>query len=151
MLKLMRDYDESISKVYPKRTYFFPSKNDSHYTRGWVTANFRLLWDKVNTSHATAYELRHHYVVLNINRWVDTGFDFDDKLLYLSKSMEHTTIESTKYYYYIVPVLSQILCGRCFERINIEDWLVWLKASRNCSPGTCNQPPGGRGQISRFA
>jgi len=30
------------------------------------------------------------------------------------------------------------LCGRCFERINIEDWLVWLKESRNCSPGTCN-------------
>jgi len=121
MLKLMRDYDGSISKVCPERTYFFPSKNDSHYTRGWVTANFRLLWDKVNTSHATAYELRHHYAVLNINRWVDTGFDFDDKLLYLSKSMGHTTIESTKYYYSIVPGLSQILISQTEEGFN---WIV---------------------------
>lgn len=30
------------------------------------------------------------------------------------------------------------LCGKCFERIAIEDWLVWLKTSRSCSPETCN-------------
>ena len=26
----------------------------------------------------------------------------------------------------------------CFERLKIEDWIRWLKESRNCSPDTCN-------------
>lgn len=26
----------------------------------------------------------------------------------------------------------------CFERSSIEEWIVWLKDARNCSPETCN-------------
>jgi len=26
----------------------------------------------------------------------------------------------------------------CFERLNIEKWICWLKESRNCCPDTCN-------------
>ena len=109
MLAIMKHYDNEISKIYPERSYFFPSRNDSHFTRNWVIKNFKMLWYKSNTAYATAYELRHHYAVLNINKWVNHGFEFDDKLLYLSKSMGHTTIESTKYYYSIVPGLAEIL------------------------------------------
>lgn len=74
----------------------------------------------MNTAHATAYEFRHHYAVMNINRWIGQGFGFDDKLLYLSKSMGHTTIESTKYYYSIVPGFVQIL-----EELT-EDGFDWI-------------------------
>lgn len=109
MLALMRRYDEAIKKLYLNRTYFFPARNDSFHKRGWVEKNFRQIWDKVSPVYSTAYELRHHYAVENINRWIDVGFNFDDKLLYLSKSMGHTVIESTKYYYSIVPGMSQIL------------------------------------------
>lgn len=109
MLELMRTYDKSISQLVPDRRYFFPSRNGSYYKKGWITKTFRQLWDVVNTAHATAYEFRHHYAVVNINNWINEGFDFDDKLLYLSKSMGHTTIESTKYYYSLVPGLSNIL------------------------------------------
>ena len=109
LLKLMRTYDGEIEKIYPNRTYFFPGRNDSFHTRSWVQKNFRRLWDAVNSSYATAYELRHHYAVENINRWMDKGFEFDDKLLYLSKSMGHTTIESTRYYYSLVPRMSYLL------------------------------------------
>ena len=82
--------------------------------------NFRELWDKNNSSHATAYELRHHYAIENINRWTDEGFGFDAKLLYLSKSMGHSTLESTKYYYTLVPRMADILeekTGMDFENI----------------------------------
>ena len=109
MLDLLKVYDETIEKLVPDRKYFFPSRDNSYYKKGWVTKTFRQIWDKVNATHATAYEFRHHYAVLNINRWINEGFEFDDKLLYLSKSMGHTTIESTKYYYSIVPGLSEIL------------------------------------------
>lgn len=109
MLEVMRRYDKAAEGLVPGREYFFPSIRNSHFNRGWVTKNFNLLWRKVNTSHATAYEFRHHYAVANINRWVGQGFSFHDRLVFLSKSMGHTTVESTKYYYSIVPGLSEII------------------------------------------
>ncbi|MBU3153662.1 tyrosine-type recombinase/integrase [Clostridium estertheticum] len=109
MLEQIRKYDTAIEKIHPDRTYFFPARNDSFHKRSWVQKNFHDIWYGVNKAHAVAYELRHHYAVKNINRWAGLGVTFNDKLLYLSKSMGHTTIESTKYYYSIVPGLSQIL------------------------------------------
>ncbi len=109
MLAIMRRYDTSVGELMPGRKYFFPSIRNSHFNRGWVTKNFSLLWRKANTSHATAYEFRHHYAVTNINQWVGQGFGFHDRLVFLSKSMGHTTVESTKYYYSIVPGLSEII------------------------------------------
>ena len=109
MLKLMQTYDWAIGKLYLNRTYFFPGRNGGFHTTDWVQMNFRQLWDAANRSHATAYELRHHYAIENINQWVDDGFAFDGKLLYLSKSMGHATIESTRYYYSLVPGMSQLL------------------------------------------
>jgi len=109
MMKLLKKYDAAIRKQYPGRTYFFPARKDKFHRRSWVQKNFRKLWDKHNSSHATAYELRHHYAIENINRWTDEGFGFDAKLLYLSKSMGHSTLESTKYYYSLVPKMADIL------------------------------------------
>ncbi|MBI9013178.1 MAG: tyrosine-type recombinase/integrase [Clostridiales bacterium] len=109
MVKLLQVYDQAITKLHPQRTYFFPARNDSYHTRNWVQKNFRSLWDKYNSSYATAYELRHHYATTNINSWINEGFGFNDKLLYLSKSMGHSNIESTKYYYSLVPRLSKIM------------------------------------------
>jgi site-specific recombinase XerD len=120
MLELLKIYDAAIRKQYPQRVYFFPSKNNSFHDRKWVSTNFRTLWDKHNNSHAIAYELRHHYAVENINRWTDEGFGFDAKLFYLSKSMGHSTVECTKYYYSLVPGMAEILeekTGSDFESI----------------------------------
>ncbi len=120
MLELLKIYDAAIRKQYPHRTYFFPARGNAFHTRKWVQTNFRELWNKHNTSHATAYELRHHYAIENINRWTGEGFGFDAKLLYLSKSMGHSTLESTKYYYSLVPGMADILeekTGMDFESI----------------------------------
>lgn len=115
MLKLLKIYDSAIRKQYPERAYFFPARNGFCHTRQWVQTNFRSLWDKYNNSYATAYEFRHHYAVENINRWTEEGFGFDARLLYLSKSMGHRTLESTKYYYSLVPGLADILEVRTRE------------------------------------
>jgi integrase len=109
MLELMKKYDTAIRKQYPNRTYFFPARNDGCHKRAWVQKNFRQMWDSYNGSRATAYEFRHHYAIENINSWTDEGFGFDGKLLYLSKSMGHSVLESTKYYYSLVPGLADIL------------------------------------------
>jgi integrase len=120
MLELLKIYDEAIRKQYPQRVYFFPASGNTFHTRNWVQTNFRKLWNEYNNSHATAYELRHHYAIENINRWTCEGFGFNQKLLNLSKSMGHSTLESTKYYYCLVPGLAKILeekTGMDFESI----------------------------------
>jgi integrase len=120
MLDLLKRYDATIWKQYAHRAYFFPARGNTFHTRKWVQTNFRELWHQYNSTHATAYELRHHYAIENINRWTDEGFGFDAKLLYLSKSMGHSTLESTRYYYSLVPGMAEILeekTGGDFENI----------------------------------
>ena len=120
MLELLKNYDAAIRKYNSNRTYFFPAKGDSFHRNGWVYTNFRLMWNKYNCEYATAYELRHNYAIENINRYTNEGFGFNSKLVYLSKSMGHKTLESTRYYYSLVPGIADILeekTGIDFDRI----------------------------------
>jgi integrase len=111
MLLLMRQYDDAISRMYPDRLYFFPARkrNGGFHTASWVQKNFKKMWHKHNCGKVVPYELRHNYAIENINRWTDVGIDFNAKLLYLSKSMGHSVVESTKYYYSLVPRLVDII------------------------------------------
>ena len=99
----MRRYDAAITHRAGEGI-FLPFHKEFPFQLGMGNKNFNLLWRKANTSHATAYEFRHHYAVTNLNQWTGYGFEFHDKLVYLSKSMGHTTLESTKYYYSMFPV-----------------------------------------------
>jgi len=119
MLDLMKKYDMASREMYPTRTYFFRARSDKRHTRSWVQKNFRELWDANNTSYATAYALRHHYAIENINRWTDYGMEFHSKFLYLSKSMGHSVIESTKYYYSLVPGLADIMTKKTSKSFDI--------------------------------
>ena len=112
MLELMRRYDSAIARMYPDRTYFFPKNVEEGRTADWVCRVFNEAWARVGAERATAYELRHNYAIENINSWVGMGFDFHDKLVYLSKSMGHCDLENTKRYYALVPALSEILDER---------------------------------------
>lgn len=63
---------------------------------------------------------RHNYAVENINQWIGEGFEFFSKLVYLSKSMGHASLESTKYYFNLVPAMADILLeltGHDFDNI----------------------------------
>ena len=120
MLELMRRYDSEIRELYPFRSYFFPSgSGTSFHDSSWVTWNFKNIWQSCNLTRTIAYDLRHNYAVENINQWIGEGFNFS-KLVYLSKSMGHCELESTKYYFQLVPALSDImdnLTGQDFDEI----------------------------------
>jgi len=115
MLQLMREYDSAIGKIYPNRTFFFPARDGKCHTKQWVSVNFKKLWGRSNSSYAVPYEFRHNYATQNINSWTDSGFDFNQKLHSLSKSMGHSVIESTKYYYSLVPRLANVLAEHSNE------------------------------------
>lgn len=109
MLELMKVYDSAISKLVPGRVYFFPKNESKGFPDQWIRYFFRKLWDQSNNIYATAYELRHNYAIENINSWIGEGLGEHMKLLALSKSMGHSDMESTKYYYSLVPGLSDIM------------------------------------------
>jgi len=117
MLALMASYDREMSHLLPNRRFFFPKGEKDHLTRDWVQYNFNALWKSCGFEHSTAYELRHHYAVENINGWVGDP-EFDAKFYYLSKSMGHTTLESTRYYYSLVPQMAKILQAMNEESFN---------------------------------
>ena len=50
-----------------------------------------------------AYDLRHCYAITNINQWIVAGENFSAKFVFLSKSMGHSTLGSTYYYYHLIP------------------------------------------------
>ncbi|MBK5262826.1 MAG: tyrosine-type recombinase/integrase [Peptostreptococcaceae bacterium] len=118
MLELMKYYDEAMLVLCPDREYFFPDHKGLFHPNYWVDVHFRKLWRKVSSTNAIPYAFRHHYAVANINQWIDEGFNFFDKLVYLSKSMGHCDLESTKGYYSLVPAISSILKDKTENSFN---------------------------------
>jgi len=109
-VKMLKQYDATAEKIMPDREIYFPYKDIStSFSADMITWEFHKVWDSVNTETAVPYDFRHNYAIQNINSWLSEGFDFNDKLLYLSKSMGHTSLESTRYYYSIVPALANII------------------------------------------
>lgn len=109
LLPLMLQYDCLMEQVCPNRSFFFPGEEDGFVKQKWLDAVFRKLWDNANAVYCRLYDLRHNYAAQNINGWLSVGLSYGPKLIYLSKSMGHRDIESTKYYYSLVPTMADIL------------------------------------------
>lgn len=127
MTELLDKYDNTINKVQPDRQWFFQSQKGGCYGRDWVNDNFKKLWKVANGDpHGMVpYDLRHHYAIVNISSWEDDSFTFSENLHYLSKSMGHRHIQSTLYYYAIVPRLAdklQLKTEAGFNKIVPEVW-----------------------------
>lgn len=107
---MMLKYHTIVEKFHPNRKYFFYSKNDTiPLSAHELRYQFKKRWNKVNATHAIPYDFRHNYAIQNINLWISSGLEFHDKLLYLSKSMGHSCLESTKYYYSLTPSVANIM------------------------------------------
>lgn len=109
MRDILERYNNTIEKLYPERKYFFPGEDGKCLTSEWVNYYFRPIWAKVTNEYANPYALRHNYAIRNINSWIGDKYTFFDKFVYLSKSMGHVTLESTRYYYSLVPGLADII------------------------------------------
>ena len=120
MTELLERYDRAADRLSPGRTYFFESPGGHPYSRTWVSYNFSLLWEKANGKKGgtVAYDLRHNYATANINGWKDDVFEFNDRLHYLARSMGHRCMESTLYYYSVVPGLAGIIQEKTEENFN---------------------------------
>lgn len=108
LLELFRTYDARVSKIYPARTYFFPTTRSECYNKTSVGIVFRKIWKAAGLEQGCgnkprAYDFRHHFALSNLNRWIAVGVDVNSMLPYLSRYMGHSCIESTDYYLHLVP------------------------------------------------
>jgi integrase len=118
MKERLVEYNDTVSGLMPDRKCFFPDYYDKYYSLTWMEYNFERLWFKYNHSHATVYHLRHHFATTNINNWPSQAEKFNRNLVYLSRSMGHSTVETTMYYYSFTPKLAEILKERKNETFN---------------------------------
>ena len=114
VISMLRKYDLMMDKYMPEREVFFPNMKGGYHNAYWIHQNFRACWDKYNSPGADGrkvviYSLRHNYAVENINRMDQNGYNFDDRMLALSKSMGHRYVESTMYYYHLVPRFADLI------------------------------------------
>lgn len=105
MLGMLRKYDKAANALLPGRNAFFPTAEDGCHRNDWLCRQFNHAWYKNNSARATAYDLRHHYVMANIYSWREQGVGngLTDRLLALSKSLGHAGISSTLHYFSLVP------------------------------------------------
>lgn len=109
---MLKKFNIIANRRYPGRSLFFPingKRITEPLTADMLDYHFHRRWDKVNSAKAVPYDFRHNYAIENINRWIDEGYEFNDKFFYLSKSMGHTSLESTQYYYSLVPALAEVI------------------------------------------
>lgn len=107
MKQIMINYDKAISGLYSNRTFFFPKGMNDFLSSKWLSRTFCKIWMSCGLKKVRLYDLRHNYAIININSWLSDS-DFNSKFYYLSKSMGHTSLESTQYYYSFVPRLAEI-------------------------------------------
>jgi integrase len=115
LLELFKRYDERVSKIYPRRVYFFPTTRSQCYKS--LSEIFRKIWRTAGLgpgcgNRPRAYDFRHHFALSNLNRWIAGGVDVNSRLPYLSRYMGHSCIESTDYYLHLVPEFFHTFCEK---------------------------------------
>ena len=110
MLSIMKEYDRNIQILYPNRSYFFPGFNGEYLSARWLLDTFKAILVKSGGPvNAVPYSFRHGYATENLNSWDGTDPDFFRKFVMLSKSMGHTGLKSTQYYYQEVPKYYELI------------------------------------------
>lgn len=125
LLILFRTYDTRVSEIYPGRIYFFPTTRSECYTGKSISPIFRTIWKDAGLMQGfgnkpRAYDLRHHFALSNLNRWIAAGVDVNSRLPYLSRYMGHSCIQSTDYYLHLVPEFFQTFS----EKVRITETVI---------------------------
>lgn len=112
MTSLLKEYDAIAEEQSPGREYFFESPRGGFYSASWVQETFKECWERANGKqkhHPVPYDLRHNYAIENINSWSGDSFRYIRNINILARSMGHSNIRSTLYYYTISPGLYDII------------------------------------------
>lgn len=105
---LLRKYIVYLSSIPNLNTrWLFPSLDSSKHISTAVSERFRQFWEATEYADKcekapTIHSLRHTYVVMRMNQWMDEGVDLSVMMPYLSRQLGHTSVKETFYYYHQV-------------------------------------------------
>jgi len=106
---LCSDYLKILQKQYHTASeWFFPGRNPEHVLEiASIGKKFHYFWKKTSYAgkydiHPTVHSLRHTFVVMRMNQWMDEGIRLDVMMPYLSKYLGHSSVNDTFYYYHQV-------------------------------------------------
>lgn len=103
------DYLEMLKKYYHTISeWFFPARNPERILEvASIGKKFNFFWESTpyagNSSiHPTVHSLRHTFVVMRMNQWMEDGISLEAMMPYLSKYLGHASVNDTFYYYHQV-------------------------------------------------
>lgn len=106
---LCRKYLEILISEYRLESdLFFPASNpEKELQVASIGKRFHQAWEKTpyarkNVLQPTVHSLRHTFVVMRMNEWMELGIKLDTMMPYLSKYLGHTSPDETFYYYHQV-------------------------------------------------
>ena len=90
-----------------QRPYFFPGNSKGRLAREpfekWLKRKWKKCFkDSCEGDLITPHCLRHAYTVHIVDLWASQGIDFKKMLPVLSKSLGHSSVANTYYYYHSV-------------------------------------------------
>ena len=126
---LLRVYDAKMNKLFPNRVAFFCREDGDFITADSLNHTWRRLFTKYNGDTrqddekigVTLYSLRHNYATFNLDRLPENDKDKEVRMVAISKSMGHKSVENTiKYYYHLTAESDRLLdtlMGDTFDSI----------------------------------
>ena len=114
--EMLREYDNNVSAIMPDRILFFPSSNDTVYTKVWLDKSFRIILKKAGITgngkqSPRPYDLRHTFATHRIYQWMKEGKDIEAMIPYLSEYMGHAQLSDTYYYIHLAPDIFKEMSG----------------------------------------
>jgi len=116
MSNLCREYLGNLRCLIGFDTcWLFPGMDPSrHISSGTLMCLFRRFWSGTSFAAScekkpTIHSLRHSFVVIRMNTWMELGLDLNVMMQYLSKHLGHKSSNETFYYYHQVSEAFRII------------------------------------------
>jgi integrase len=118
IIDLCKCYDNLVKNYVFNRSYFFITKNiDKPISKSAINRVFKFFWEKAghsktNGKNPTIHSLRHTYVVMIMNKWMEKNIDVEAMMPYLSRQLGHSSVDGSQYYYHTtkesIPLIRQL-------------------------------------------
>lgn len=114
-----------LEKYHVVSEWFFPARNPERVLEvASIGKKFHDFWEKTPYAgkyeiHPTVHSLRHTFVVMRMNQWMEEGVRLESMMPYLSKYLGHSSVNDTFYYYHQVESAFRIVREKDISSQNV--------------------------------
>lgn len=116
LLALCQEYLVILEERYGIRSeLFFPATNiEIPLQAASINAKFKYFFHRTthaknSTNHPTVHSLRHSFVVIRMNKWMEQDIRLNGMMPYLSSYLGHGGVDGTFYYYHQIETAFKVI------------------------------------------